>query len=240
MPLRGAFAEASPSGCCFDKLCKFGADAAAPSMDACGSCGGAMHRLCAAENAWLKFCGGASGEGLKCFECSLLEALLVGAAHRDQLAAYYNQQADWSRTGAGDVTAFTIGAALVFNALSLQQVCKTTQRARLAPATGKCQTRASRAVRYWLAASVQPSSTTASSASATLCSHRRRWSSRPRSRGPARRASRRVLPQSSAPSSSRRASARRAPSASVGVGAGASERKQGWAKEWRLGSLREV
>ena len=77
MPLRGAFAEASPSGCCFGKLCKFGADAA-PSMDLCGSCGSAMHRLCAAENAWLKFCGGASGEGLKCFECSLLEALLAG------------------------------------------------------------------------------------------------------------------------------------------------------------------
>ena len=76
-------------------------------MDACGSCGGAMHRLCAADNAWLKFCGGASVEGLKCFECSLLEALLVGAAHPDQLAAYYRQQADWSRTGAGDVTAFT-------------------------------------------------------------------------------------------------------------------------------------
>ena len=65
--------------------------------------------------------------------------MLSGSAHRDQLAAYYRQQADWGRTGAGDVTAFTIGAALAFNALSLQQVCKTTQRARLAPATGKCQ-----------------------------------------------------------------------------------------------------
>ena len=34
MPLREAFAEASPSGCCFGKLCKFGTEAA-PSMEAC-------------------------------------------------------------------------------------------------------------------------------------------------------------------------------------------------------------
>ena len=29
---------------------------------------------------------------------------------------------------------------MVFNALTLQQVCKSTQRARLAPAAGKCKT----------------------------------------------------------------------------------------------------
>ena len=37
------------------------------------------------------------------------------------------------------MTPFTIGAILATNALPLQQVCKTSQRARLAPPTGKCK-----------------------------------------------------------------------------------------------------
>ena len=49
------------------------------------------------------------------------------------------QKADWSRVGPGDVSPFTVGAALATNALSLQQVCTLTHRARLAPASGKCK-----------------------------------------------------------------------------------------------------
>ena len=55
----------------------------------------------------------------------------------DQVLPYYKQQTDWSRAS---ISAFTIGACLATNALSLQQVCKTTARARLAPASGKCKT----------------------------------------------------------------------------------------------------
>ncbi len=105
-----------------------------PSIDVCGSCGAAMHRLCAAENVWLKFCGAAGA--LMCFDCSLVGALLQGTVHQGQLEAYYRQVVDWSRI---EVSPFALGAALTFNALTLHQVCKSTQRARLAPTAGKCK-----------------------------------------------------------------------------------------------------
>ena len=57
--------------CCFGKLCKFGAEAAA-SLAECGSCGSKMHRLCATENAWLKWLNPES-TAVMCFECRLLE-----------------------------------------------------------------------------------------------------------------------------------------------------------------------
>jgi hypothetical protein len=56
-----------------------------------------------------------------------------------QLAIYYKQKADWSRVGPGNASPFTLGAILATNALSLQQVCTLTHRARLAPASGKCK-----------------------------------------------------------------------------------------------------
>ena len=46
------------------------------------------------------------------------------------------QQTDWSRT---QPEPFTVGALLATAALSLQAVVKTTQRARLPPASGKCK-----------------------------------------------------------------------------------------------------
>ena len=97
-----------------------------------------MHRLCAAEKAWLKWLDPES-TAVACFECRLLEALLDGTALPAQLAVYYRQQVDWSRVGTANVSPFTIGAILATNALLLQQVCKTSQRARLAPPTGKCK-----------------------------------------------------------------------------------------------------
>ena len=97
-----------------------------------------MHRLCAAEKAWLKWLDPES-TAVACFECRLLEALLDGTALPAQLAVYYRQQVDWNRVGTANVPPFTIGAILTTNALLLQQVCKTSQRARLAPPTGKCK-----------------------------------------------------------------------------------------------------
>ena len=97
-----------------------------------------MHRLCAAEKAWLKWLDPES-TAVACFECRLLEALLDGTALPAQLAVYYRQQVDWNRVGTANVSPFTIGAILATNALLLQQVCKTSQRARLAPPTGKCK-----------------------------------------------------------------------------------------------------
>ena len=131
MPAQSAVADAitepSVSGCCLGKLCKFGT-ADAPSLESCGSCGGALHRSCPSESAWLKWVG-----------CWLLEALLKKTALPLQLKAYYHQQADWSRVAAADVSPFTIGAILASSALSLQQVCITMRRTRLPPATGKCK-----------------------------------------------------------------------------------------------------
>ena len=49
---------------------------------------------------------------------------------------YYIQQTDWTRA---QPEPFTVGALLATAALSLQAVVKTTQRARLPPATGKCK-----------------------------------------------------------------------------------------------------
>ena len=46
------------------------------------------------------------------------------------------QQEDWSRT---QPEPFTVGALLATAALSLQAVVKTTQRARLPPASAKCK-----------------------------------------------------------------------------------------------------
>jgi len=46
------------------------------------------------------------------------------------------QQEDWSRV---QPEPFTVGALLATAALSLQAVVKTTQRARLPPASGKCK-----------------------------------------------------------------------------------------------------
>ena len=101
----------------------------------CGSCGVGHHRLCAAENKWLQWIGDESIGG-KCFDCWLLEALLKGTAHPQQLKVYYMQQVDWSRVG---LSPFCIGAILATAALSLQQVSRMTQRARHAPVTGKCK-----------------------------------------------------------------------------------------------------
>ena len=75
-------------------------------------------------------------DGRKCFDCWLLEASLKGAVHPLQLQPYYRQLQDWSRAS---LSAFSIGAILSMSALSLQPVCKTSQRARLASATGKCK-----------------------------------------------------------------------------------------------------
>ena len=78
-----------------------------------------MHRLCAAENAWLKWLDPES-TAVACFECRLLEALLDGTALPAQLAVYYRQQVDWNRVGTANVPPFTIGAILATNALLLQ------------------------------------------------------------------------------------------------------------------------
>ena len=73
MPRLDAFTEASPSGCCFGKLCKFSqldANGAGPTLDRCGSCGASHHHMCASENAWLKWIGSEKIEGRKCFDCT--------------------------------------------------------------------------------------------------------------------------------------------------------------------------
>ena len=67
----------------------------------------------------------------------LLEAQLKKTVLPAQVVPYYKQQTDWSRA---TICPFTIGACLATNAVLLQQVCKTTERARLAPAAGKCKT----------------------------------------------------------------------------------------------------
>ena len=73
------------------------------------------------ENAWLNFCGNDNSlNGLKCFDCSLLEALLTGVVHPGQLEAYYRQLADWSRVNASP---FTLGAALVLPWCSMRSRC---------------------------------------------------------------------------------------------------------------------
>ena len=127
MPAQSAVADAitepSVSGCCLGKLCKFGT-ADAPSLESCGSCGGALHRSCPSESAWLKWVG-----------CWLLEKTALPL----QLKAYDHQQTDWSRVAAANVSPFTIGAILASSGLSLQQVCLTMRRTRLPPATGKCR-----------------------------------------------------------------------------------------------------
>ena len=56
--------------------------------------------------------------------------------HHQQLQPYYKQLADWSRIS---TSPFSIGAILWMSALSLQPVCKTAQRARIASASGKCK-----------------------------------------------------------------------------------------------------
>ena len=215
MSLRDVFVDASPSGCCFGKLCKFGAEAAA-SLAECGSCGSKMHRLCAAEKAWLKWLDPES-TAVACFECRLLEALLDGTALPAQLAVYYRQQVDWSRVGTANVSPFTIGAILATDALLLQQVCKTSQRARLAPPTGKCKKckQVGALVGCSFCTAVYHNSDACLGEAKVAAKRWRRWLNRPRSRGRARHASRRASRQSNALSSSRRASARQVPSASA-------------------------
>ena len=56
--------------------------------------------------------------------------------HQLQLQVYYRQLADWSRA---PVSPFSVGAMLALSALPLQPVVKTSQRARLPPAAGKCK-----------------------------------------------------------------------------------------------------
>jgi hypothetical protein len=75
---------------------------------------------------------GAGIEGRKCFDCWLLEAQLKQTVHQ----VYYRQLADWSRA---PVSPFSVGAMLALSALPLQPVVKTSQRARLPPAAGKCK-----------------------------------------------------------------------------------------------------
>ena len=103
----------------------------------CGSCGAKHHHVCATENKWLAWIGDKDIDGRRCFDCWLLEASLKGTVHPLQLQPYYKQLQDWSRIS---LSPFSIGAILSMSALSLQAVCKTTQRRRLAPASGKCKT----------------------------------------------------------------------------------------------------
>ena len=49
MPRLDAFVDASPTGCCFGKLCKIDG-AAGPLLDKCASCGCEHHHLCATGN----------------------------------------------------------------------------------------------------------------------------------------------------------------------------------------------
>jgi len=94
------------------------------------------HHLCASENKWLKWISDDKIEGRKCFDCWLLEASLKETVHSLQLQPYYKQLTDWSRVS---ISPFSIGAIFSMSALSLQPVCKTTQRARLTSASGKCK-----------------------------------------------------------------------------------------------------
>lgn len=135
MPRLDAFDALSPSGCCFGKLCKFGDDHMM-SKSTCASCGREHHHLCALEHPWLKWIGPDKIEGRKCFDCWLLEAQLRKVVHRQQVAVYYKQLTDWSRTAPSP---FAIGAILAFAALTPQAVVMTTQRTRLPPASSKCK-----------------------------------------------------------------------------------------------------
>ena len=56
--------------------------------------------------------------------------------HPLQVAVYYKQLTDWSRA---TPSPFAIGAFLATAAIPLQAVVKTTERARLPPASGKCK-----------------------------------------------------------------------------------------------------
>ena len=92
--------------------------------------------MCATDNKWLKWIGSDAIEGRKCFDCWLLEAQLKQnqKVHPLQLEVYYKQLTDWSRSL---LSPFSVGAFLALTVLPLQPVVKTSQRARLAPATGK-------------------------------------------------------------------------------------------------------
>ena len=85
---------------------------------------------------WLKWVGGNSIEGRKCFDCWLLEAQLKLVVHPLQVQIYYKQLADWSHPL---FSPFSVGAFLALSVLPLQPVVKTSQRARIPPATGKCK-----------------------------------------------------------------------------------------------------
>ena len=135
MPRLDAFGTLSPSGCCFGKLCKFG-DNQAMQKGVCMLCGREHHHLCATEHPWLKWIGDDKIEGRKCFDCWLLEAQLRKTVHPLQVAVYYKQLTDWSRV---TPSPFVIGAFLATAAIPLQAVVKTTERARLPPASGKCK-----------------------------------------------------------------------------------------------------
>ena len=95
-----------------------------------------MHHLCAAEHPWLKWIGTDKIEGRKCFDCWLLEAQLRKTVHSLQVAVYYKQLTDWSRA---TPSPFAIGAFLATAAIPTQAVVKTTERARLPPASCKCK-----------------------------------------------------------------------------------------------------
>lgn len=135
MPRLDVFVDASSTGCCFGKLCRFDGEAG-PSLHKCASCGREHHHLCATENRWLKWIGDDKMEGRMCFDCWLLEAQLKQTVHSLQLQVYYKQCTDWSRAS---LSPFSIGAFLSLSALPLQPVVKTSQRAKLPPATGKCK-----------------------------------------------------------------------------------------------------
>ena len=107
-------------------------------LDKCGSCGKPHHHMCASEAPWLKWITDDKIAGRRCFDCWLLESLLKKTAHPLQLAVYYKQVTDWSRAREMREP-FVLRAFLATNAIPLQQVCKTTERARLPPVTGKCK-----------------------------------------------------------------------------------------------------
>jgi len=64
-----------------------------------------------------------------------MEPKRTGTPAAARLRPYYKQLSDWSRAS---LSPFSIGAILSMSALTLQPVCKTTQRARFAPVSGKC------------------------------------------------------------------------------------------------------
>ena len=88
---------------------------------------------------WLKWIGTDKIEGRKCFDCWLLEAQLRKTVHPFQVAQYYKQLTDWSRVTPAEKAPFTVGAFLATAAIPLQPIVKTTERARLPPASGKCK-----------------------------------------------------------------------------------------------------